>query len=162
MKKSICFIILFSLFVFCGCNSFFSNSYTLDVVAEKKVQASRKGEILKDQKVVLVATVMHLNDVSVVAYHGREYFFVEIYDEGQLNGYIDYKLNGSSPLWIREIQSDEFDEILKPNNKWSKCYLVAFKSVGKLELREMFLKMEVIGVGTMNFDFGFKSLPMQF
>ncbi|WP_104696781.1 MULTISPECIES: hypothetical protein [unclassified Helicobacter] len=162
MKKIIVFC--FPLFLFFqGCNSFFSNNtYALDIVGEKKVQASRKGEIVKDNKVLVVATVTHLNEVSALTYRGREYFFVEFYSEDDIGNFVEYHLNKLKPLWVREITKDEFDEVLKPNNKWSKCYLVAFDSIGGIGAREMILGMDVVGFGIMEFDFGFKTLPMQF
>lgn len=157
-------VLYFLLFLFFqGCNSFFSNNhYTLDIVSEKKVQASRKGEIIRGNKVLAIATVTHLNEVSALVYHGREYFFVELYSEDDIGDFIEYDLNNSNPLWVREIAQDEFDEILKPNNKWSRCFLVAFNAIGGIGAREIVLNMNIIGLGTMKFDFSFKILPMQF
>ena len=148
----------------CGCNSFFSNSYGFDIITEKKMQSSRKSEIIRDNRVEITTIITHLNEISPITYNNREYFFVEVYGEEPSNyeGMIDYMLNGEKPLWIREVQSDEFDEILSPSNRWSKCYLLAFRAVGKLASRDLLLDMKVIGLGDMSFDFGFKTLPMQF
>ena len=154
---------LLIVFLLVGCNSSFMNS-NKDVLAEKKSQASRKASISKGNKVLMTAIVTHLNDVSVMAYHNREYFFVEIYSEEEMDygGIITYTLNGKSPLWVREIKSDEFDKILNPSNKWSRCYMVAFKTLSELELRNMVLTMEVSQLGKMEFDFTIKLLPLQF
>lgn len=152
------------LFLLSGCSTFFSSENNLDILDEKKVQASRKSEIIKDKKILMSMVVTHLNEVSVTAYYNREYFFVEIFQE-DINDtlpLIDYSLNNQEPLWIREIKKDEFDKILSPSNKWSKCYLLAFKSLSNLGSRSMILKAKVASQGEMEFDFSFKTLPMQF
>lgn len=161
VRSTVCFFLIFSFF-FSGCNSFFNRNYSSDTISKKKMQASRKDAIIKDNKVLVTTVVTYLNDVSALAYYNREYFFIEIYNEDQVDysNVIDYTLNGRDLLWIREIKSDEFDEILHPNNKWSRCYLVAFKGVSELETREMVLEMSIGRIGTMHFDFSLKIVPL--
>ncbi|MCE3036688.1 hypothetical protein LW135_02425 [Helicobacter sp. faydin-H20] len=152
------------VFVFLGCSTVFVSDDDIDILSEKKVQASRKGEIIKDKKNYMNMIVTHLNEVSQSAYNNREYFFVEIFQEEGDGDFslVEYTLNGITPLWIREVKSDEFDEIIKPSNKWSKCYLLAFRKIANLESRDMVLNARVVSYGTMTFDFSFKTLPQQF
>ncbi|CBG39828.1 hypothetical protein [Helicobacter mustelae] len=147
-----------------GCNTFFGQEDGVDILAEKKVQASRKAEIIENHKILMTMVVTYLNEVSELAYYNRKYFFVEIFQEDSSSDapLIDYFLNGQKSLWVREIHEDEFDKILIPRNKWSKCFLVAFHDLNELESRDMVLKAEVSSMGTMTFDFSFKTLPMQF
>lgn len=161
--RGVAFFVFVLMLFFSGCDSFFNRGYSVDIVSEKKIQASRKDAILKDNKVVMTVIATYLNNVSALAYYNREYFFIEIYNENQIDysNVIDYTLNDRKPLWIREIKNDEFDEILRPNNKWSRCYLAAFSDISELESREMILKMNVGKVGVMSFDFSLKIVPLQ-
>ncbi|PAF52767.1 hypothetical protein [Helicobacter sp. 13S00477-4] len=155
---------LIALF-FLGCNSYYIDSYKPDIIAEKKIQASRKGQIIKNQKPVVIAVATHLNEVDDVVYGGREYFFVEIFSEDQsifLNDMIDFTLFKKPPIWVREIKKDEFDEILHSSNKWSKVYLIAFNKLDPLSSRNAKLIMEVYGLGKIVFDFAYQAIPMQF
>lgn len=158
---------IFFIFIFLiyGCNSYYNISYKPDIVAEKKIQASRKAEIIKDNKPLVIAVAVHLNEVDDIVYGGREYFSVEIFSEDKnifLNNMISFYLFGKSPIWSREIKKDEYDEILQPSNKWSKLYLVAFDKLDPLDSRKAKLVIEVYHVGKMVFDFSYQAIPMQF
>ncbi|PAF53430.1 hypothetical protein BKH42_05755 [Helicobacter sp. 13S00482-2] len=157
-------MICFAIFIFFGCTSYYEDTYKPDIIFEKKIQASRKGEILKNKKPILVAVAIHLNEVDNVIYGGREYFFVEIFSENKgifLNDMIEFTLFGKTPIWSREITRDDFDEILHPSNKWSKTFLVAFEKLDPLASRDAKLMMKVYDLGQIVFDFAYQATPMQ-
>ncbi|WP_370690906.1 hypothetical protein [Helicobacter cappadocius] len=158
------FLVLLGIFIFLGCTSYYEDTYKPDIIFEKKIQASRKGEILKHQKPVVVAVAIHLNEVDNVIYSGREYFFVEIFSENKeifLNDMIEFTLFGKSPIWSREITKDDFDEILHPSNKWSRNFLVAFDKLDPLASRDAKLVMKVYNLGKIVFNFAYEAAPMQ-
>ncbi|PAF42543.1 hypothetical protein [Helicobacter sp. 11S03491-1] len=157
-------VFFLSIFIFLGCSSYYADTYKPDIIVEKKIQASRKGEIIVNQKPVVVAVATHLNEVDDVIYGGREYFFVEIFSEEQgifLNGVISFRLFNKPPIWSREIKKDEFDAILHPSNKWSKSFLIAFEKLDPLSSRSAKLVMEVYNLGKITFDFAYQAIPMQ-
>lgn len=158
------FLIFCSVFIFIGCTSYYEDTYKPDIIFEKRIQASRKGEIQKNQKPVIVAVATHLNEVDNVIYGGREYFFVEIFSENKmifLNNMINFTLFGKDPIWSREIRKDEFDEILHPSNKWSKSFLIAFDKLDPLASRDAKLVMKVYDFGEIVFDFAYEASTMQ-
>ncbi|PAF48400.1 hypothetical protein BKH46_00355 [Helicobacter sp. 12S02634-8] len=163
MDKNILFVCMFVLLS--GCVSYYSGGYKPDVIVERKIQASRKGEIIKDEKPIVVAVATHLNEVDNVVYGGREYFFVEIFSERQdvfYHGMISFTLFGKPPIWVREIKKDEYDEILSASNKWSRTFLVAFDVLDPLASRKAKLVMDIYDVGKITFNFAYQAIPMQF
>ncbi|WP_104761444.1 hypothetical protein [Helicobacter cetorum] len=161
---------LFLLF-FCGCVSNFSeDTYTLDFVQEKKIQASRKGEITQNNVPIITAIATHLNDVDNGTYHYHEYFLVEIFTQNQEwlnNDYISYKLFGRKPigiepLWEREVDKEEFDGILETTNKWSRAFLLAFPKLDYLAVKEAKLELDAYNLGTIIFNFAYQVPLPQF
>ncbi|BDQ29518.1 hypothetical protein [Helicobacter ailurogastricus] len=154
-----CLFLVFCL-LFCGCANRFDTAYIPDFLEEKRTQATRKGEIIKDLRPVVSVFITHLNDVDPVTYHQREFFFVEIFTQDQSiynNGGIGYTLYGThgptTPMWVRPIDKDEFDKILRTTNKYSKAYLVAFKKLDYISEQDAKLDMEIDGLGEMHFNF---------
>lgn len=155
------FLFFLSLCIFSGCTSYYIEIYKPDIVAERKIQASRKGEVLRNGKPEIIAIATHLNEVDEVVYGNREYFFVEVFSENKsvfLSGLITYKLFGKSPIWVREIKKDEFDQILHPSNRWSRVFLVAFFKLDPLVSRETKLTMDLYGWGKIVFDFSYQAM----
>lgn len=159
------FLFFLSLWIFSGCASYYAQTYKPDILVEKKIQASRKGEILRDGKPEVIAIATHLNEVDEVIYNKREYFFIEVFSENKsifLNGLITYDLFGNMPLWVREIKKDEFDEILHPSNRWSRVFLIAFFKLDSLVSRDAKLTMDLYGWGKIIFDFSYQAMPAWF
>ncbi|PAF49932.1 hypothetical protein BKH41_01115 [Helicobacter sp. 12S02232-10] len=159
------FVFFLGILFFLGCTSYYTDSYKPDVIVEKKIQASRKGEIIKDQKPVVVAVATHLNEVDNVIYGNREYFFVEVFSERQdifYDGVISFTLFKKPPIWVREIKKDEYDTILSSSNKWSRSFLIAFNKLDSLASRKAKLVMDVYNFGKITFDFTYQAIPMQF
>lgn len=159
MKILLIFILLFS-----GCG-LYHNSYKPDVLLEKKINQSRKSQIIKDGKTDIIAIATYLNNVDSTIYNGdREYFYIEIFSELEipllesmhfwLSGGVDF-------LWIREIEKDESDKIITPNNKWSRGFLIAFDALEYQQKKNMILRLDIDNVGSMKFDFTYKVLEMQ-
>ncbi|WP_104748871.1 hypothetical protein [Helicobacter cetorum] len=164
-------ILLVFLFFCLGCVSNFNeDTYTLDLVLEKKIQASRKGEITKDNVPIITAIATHLNDVDNGTYYYHEYFLVEIFTQNSDyidNDYISYELfgrkpTGSDPLWVREITKDEFDGILETTNKWSRAFLLAFPKLDYLAVKEAKLELNAYSLGAITFNFAYQVPLPQF
>lgn len=155
-------VLSFFILFFVGCGSFFAQKYGLDILEEKRVQATRKDSLFEGNRLVAVAVATNLNQVSEFNYHGSEYFFIEIFSEIEMDfSKIEYLLNGTPPSHIYKITKDKFDEILKPVSKWSHCYLVVFNPLNELESRNMVLRIHVSKIGEMKFDFSVKITPLR-
>lgn len=174
------FLLIFAL-LFSGCGLYY-NSYKPDLLLEKKINQSRKSQIIKDGKTELVAVATYLNNVEPKIYNSdREYFYIEIFSELDipLLEYMHFSLSGKAVvneissvgitsnvsesseaafLWIREIGKDEDDKVLSLENKWSKGYLVAFDSLDYQQKKNMVLKIDIDNVGSMTFNFTYKVL----
>ncbi|WP_104749356.1 hypothetical protein [Helicobacter cynogastricus] len=146
-----------------ACSDSFTGAYKPDFLAEKRTQATRKGEVIVNLRPVLNALATHLNDVDPIDYHAREFFFVEIFSEDQ--NYIDddaisYKLYGlhgfETPAWVREISKEEFDRVLHTTNKYARGFLVAFDKLNHIAQEEAKLEMDIVGLGTITFNFAYR------
>lgn len=145
-----------------GCARF-DETYKPDFLAEKRTQATRKGEIIQNLRPVVSVFATHLNDVDPVIYHNREFFFIEIFAQDASifkNDMISYKLYGLrgvlTPMWEREISKDEFDDLLRTTNKYARGYLVAFAKLDYLSVQEAKLEMDFEGLGKIMFNFAYK------
>ncbi|WP_199763911.1 hypothetical protein [Helicobacter felis] len=146
-----------------ACSDSFIEAYKPDFLAEKRTQATRKGEVIVNLRPVVSALVTHLNDVDPVLYHAREFFFVEIFTEDQSfldNDAISYKLYGlhgfETPAWVREIGKDEFDRVLYTTNKYARGFLVAFDKLNHIAQEEAKLEMDIVGLGKIMFNFAYR------
>lgn len=153
---------LFLLFclLFVGCENRFDTAYMPDYTEEKRTQATRKGEIIKDLRPVVSVFITHLNDVDPITYHQREFFFVEIFTQDTRiydNGGFNYTLQSThgplTPMWVRPIDKDEFDKILHTTSKYARGYLLAFEKLDYISEQDAKLTMEIDGLGEMHFNF---------
>lgn len=69
-------------------------------------------------------------------------------------------LNKIDPLYIRQINTDEYDELFRPLNKWSSCYLIAFPKISFISKENLVLNV-TLRDKTEVMDFGFKSLKFK-
>ena len=147
-----------------GCG-LYDDSYKPSVLLEKKINQTRKSQIIKRGKTEVVAIATYLNNVDSRIYRdGREYFFVEIFSELEipLRESLHFRLTGNSELiWIREISEDEMEGILNVYNRWGRGFLIAFNEIAYQQKKDMKLTLEIENIGTMEFNFSYKVLEMQ-
>lgn len=166
------FICMFASVFACGiagCTSYFEKGYHPAVLEEKKIQSTRKIQIIKDGKIDLVIFATYLNDIEQNFYKNQEYFFVEFYAPSQepLNlKRIQLEIatkdseKWESPLYMRKIPPNEYDNIFMPLNKWSSCYLVAFEKSENIDDEKVRLRVRVDEKVDI-FDFSFKVIPFE-
>ncbi len=151
-----------------GCTSYFEKGYHPAVLEEKKIQSTRKVQIIKDDKIDLVIFATYLNDIEKSFYKNQEYFFVEFYAPSQepLNlKRIQLEIAAQdnswhTPLYMRKIPPSEYDNIFMPLNKWSSCYLVAFEKSENIDDEKVRLRVRVDEKADI-FDFSFQVIPFQ-
>lgn len=151
-------------FIFCGCG-FYDNSFKPQVLAEKKILSSRKAEIIQNNKVAIVVIATYLNNVNPDIYNTREYFFIEVFSELDipLLESMQFSItNNERFLWIREVNKDEFDDVINVSNKWSRGFLIAFDNIDEYDKKNMKLNLIIDNVGEMNFDFTYEVFEIEF
>ena len=76
-------LLLFCVLCF-GCSSYFSKSEFLDTPTELLAQNSRMVLLSGvDEKLKIAARLTHLNSLDSSIYNGREYFFLEIFNDDE-------------------------------------------------------------------------------
>lgn len=151
-------------FIFCGCG-FYDNSFKPQVLAEKKILSSRKAEIIQNNKVAIVVIATYLNNVNPDIYNTREYFFIEVFSELDipLLESMQFSItNNERFLWIREVNKDEFNDVINVSNKWSRGFLIAFDDIDEYDKKNMKLNLIIDNVGEMNFDFTYEVFEIEF
>ena len=154
--------------VFGACTNYFESGYHPQMLEEKKIQATRKFQTLRDEKIDLVVFATHLNEIERTYYKNLEYFFVELYAPSQepINLYrVQIELSNANGVWeepryIRKITPDEYDAVLKPINKWSSCYLVAFEKLSMEKSDNAKLRISIDGEPQV-LDFSYFVIPFQ-
>ncbi|WP_147289258.1 hypothetical protein [Helicobacter sp. MIT 99-5507] len=156
-------IFILLCFLFSGCG-FYKDSFKPEVLAEKKILSSRKAEIITDDKVSMVVIATYLNNVNPDIYNTREYFLIEIFSELDIP-FIDYMhfsiTDNEYFLWAREVNKDEFDNVINVSNKWSKLFLVAFSDINEYNKKDLKLHLEIDTIGSMIFDFTYQVFEMK-
>lgn len=153
-----CFLFLFCI-IFSGCATYFSKSDFLNTPPELLAQDSRIALLSStDEKLKIAARLTHLNDLDSSVYSGREYFFLEIFNDDNyivLPDSMQITMFGLAPLWMREVESKEFDDILLLYNTLSKGYLIAFRTPSVFERRKMQIKLSIQSFKPVIFDFSY-------
>lgn len=148
-----------------GCG-LYDDSYKPSVLLEKKINQTRKSQIINNGKTEVVGIATYLNNVDSRIYaEGREYFFVEIFSELEipLRESLHFSLTGDAEfIWIREVEASEMEGILSVYNRWGRGFLIAFDEIPYQQKKNMKLTLEIENVGEMEFNFGYKVFEMQF
>ncbi|MGX2970818.1 hypothetical protein [Helicobacter sp. T3_23-1059] len=167
LSQNLLFIAMFfASFFFTSCSTYFLRPFAPQTLEEKKIQATRSVQIIKDNQVETMVFATFLNDIEHSFYPNLMYFFVEITDANhrQINlarfsfSLIDKQGNKHAPNYIKEFSKDEFDEIISPLNKWSQCYLVAFDKSSNIDEKNISLQM-IVDDESYALDFSFYILP---
>lgn len=147
-----------------GCG-LYDDSYKPSVLLEKKINQTRKSQIIRRGKTEVVAIATYLNNVDSRIYRdGREYFFVEIFSELEipLRESLHFRLSGDAEfIWIREVEKSEMEGILSVYNRWGRGFLIAFDEISYQQKKDMILSLEIENVGEMEFNFSYKVYEMQ-
>lgn len=131
---------------------------------ERKVQASRKSQIIQDGQTTFMAIVSYLNEVDNIA-QKREVFLLELYEKSP-NPNIQKKLtltlhSGSltqQSLFITYLKDSQYTEILRSKNSYNKLFIVEFPQISKKHREQMSVEISIKDVGEMHFDFGYPIL----
>lgn len=135
---------------------------------ERKVQNSRKAEIIEGKIASYVAIATYLNDVDYIK-EPREVFLVELYEKKpnpNIQKFLNFKLSSSDisqdSLFITRLKPSQYTDILRPKNPYNALFIVEFESISKKHRETMNLQLSIKNgdenVGVMLFDFGYATL----
>lgn len=164
--KSILYCLLFLFCIlFASCTTYFSKVDFLNPPPELLAQNSRVVLLASsDEKLKIAARLTHLNELDSSIYNGREYFFLEIFNDDDyvvLPDSMRITMFGRKPLWIREVESREFDDLLTIYNTMSDGYLIAFRPPSVFERKKMQIELNIESFNPAIFDFSYIVLQSQ-
>ena len=167
MLKKILWVWAF-LLGFYGCSGI---SFDFDFIPSKPeesyIQATRKGELVWQDKTQIVVVATHLNDFDEKKYPKEEgdVFFLDVYqsnshNKGFLeNGYTLRLSNGEQPTEILPLKKKELQGLMKANAmRWGEYYFVRFMPQDKRTRDSLRLIISHPDFGENQLNFGFKAL----
>lgn len=131
---------------------------------ERKVQASRKAEIIQGKYTPFVAIATYLNDVDHIN-APREVFLIELYEkkpDPKIQNKLSFTLLSHDihmeSLFVTRLNPHQYTDILRPKNPYNTIFVVEFDSISKKHRETMKLQATIKDVGSMTFDFGYPVL----
>ena len=131
---------------------------------ERKIQSSRKAEIVRGKYTPFVAIATYLNDVDNINAK-REVFLIELYEkkpDSKIQSKLSFELISHNvsmqSLFITRLNPSQYTDILRPKNPYNALFVVEFESISKKHRERMQLKLSIKDEGSMNFDFGYPVL----
>lgn len=129
---------------------------------ERKVQFSRKSQIIKDGQIAFMAIVSYLNEVDNIA-QKREVFLLELYEktpnpniQKQLVITLRSGLVSEQALFITQLKDSQYTDVLSSKNTYNKLFVVEFAQVSKKYRENMSLEISIKDdKDIMRFDFGY-------
>lgn len=142
---------------FCACSNLDSERFSKDFFEERRVQLTRKVELIANGKTRLVAFCTYVSQLDSKKYPDGEYFFLEIdfVDEKIKMSDLQFTLLGERPLEITTIPHN--DKEFFQHTHWNQGYLLRFDSVPRTEYAVLSLMLKVKGYpDNLKFNYGFK------
>ncbi|MDE5603013.1 MAG: hypothetical protein K2I71_03720 [Helicobacter sp.] len=161
------YLFYFSILWLVGCANDSVNfiKLTPSFLEESYIQATRKTEIIYQQKTQIILIATHLNEFDKEAYHKQkgEVFFVSVYQsDGGKDFFKEYNLvlnNGEKPLKITPLKASELEGLMAEYAMpWGEYYLLEFPPQNKRIQDRLSLTISHKKFGENTLNFGFKAL----
>lgn len=166
-------VFLFMTFLCAGCSDFYKKNFVHVPSAlhelqedrsqkEREIQAMRKSQILEDNhtRVLMIARYMNEIDKRFIHAGEGEVFLVEVYDKRDELDASKMTFRIQTPF--NSLESDKVEKLnindlgsLAPDIAYNDVYRVVFDAIGMRGKDELKLLVEVKGIGSMSFDFGY-------
>lgn len=164
-------IFLFMTFLCAGCSDFYKKDFVHVPSAfheadrsqkEREIQAMRKSQILEDNhtRVLMIARYMNEIDKRFIQAGEGEVFLVEVYDKrdeldvSKMTFQIHTPYNSLESLKVEKLNINDLGS-LAPDIAYNDVYRVVFDTIGVRGKDGLKLLVEVKGIGSMSFDFGY-------
>lgn len=159
MKVRVMFKILYCAIavLFCACSNLNSPHFSKDFIEERRMQLTRKVELVTGDKTRLVVFCTYISQLDSDKYPDGEYFFIEVDFIDKKLGIKDlqFSLLDEKPLEITTIPYSDKDFF--QHTHWNEGYLLRFDSVPRTEFAVLSLDLKVKGYSEiLKFNYGFK------
>ncbi|MCI6218019.1 MAG: hypothetical protein MR629_05780 [Helicobacter sp.] len=141
-----------------------SENPQLEKLLERKVQSSRKAEIIQGKSTAIIAIATYLNDVDNVQ-AARELFLIELYEKtpspdikNKLKSQLISGGKSTDSLFITKLTPSQYTEILYPSNPYNTLFIIEFLRISAKHRETMRLKLDIENLGSMDFNFGYPTL----
>ncbi|PAF45759.1 hypothetical protein [Helicobacter sp. 11S02629-2] len=141
-----------------GCQSYFELTKGKSLNIQRVAQETRTSIFSSTTKPIVIVKMTHLNNLGNIFFQNEEYFFLNIttFNKEVFYPYfMSLSLNGTRPLWMREVKNGELDSDLIFDSGYSRGFLVAFPLVSSGEKRNIKVSLEISGYKSITFDFGY-------
>ncbi|MBX7489936.1 hypothetical protein [Helicobacter turcicus] len=168
MLKEIVFSVVLVFFLGCGN---VKSVITPQKLEEAYIQATRKAELITENRVQVVLIATHLNTFDEEKYpeNAGEVFFVDVYQSFQNgvenpkgffeNGFYLMLSNGETPVKITALKKEQLRGLMQDNaTSWGEYYLVEFLPQDKRTRNSLQLLLQHKDFGENSLNFGFKPL----
>lgn len=143
--------------LFCACSNLNSPHFSKDFIEERRMQLTRKVELVAGDKTRLVVFCTYVSQLDSEKYPDGEYFFVEVdfVDDKLKMSDLQFTLLDEKPLEITTIPHNDKDFF--QHTHWNEGYLLRFDSVPRTEYAVLSLDLRVKGYpNVLRFNYGFK------
>lgn len=154
MLKILYCVIAFFLY---ACSNLDSPHFSKDFIDERRMQLTRKVELVAENKTLLVVFCTYVSQLDSKKYPDGEYFFVEVdfVDEKLKMSDLQFTLLDEKPTEITTIPHNDKDFF--QHTHWNEGYLLRFDSVPRTEYAILSLDLKVKGYSeVLKFNYGFK------
>lgn len=142
-----------------GCSNLDHSRFSKDFYEEKRLQLTRKSELIVKDKVKLVAFATYMSELDFETYPKGEVFLVEIAfnDETITMKDISFSLLDRKPLKIQKVSPKmQKKQKLFKHSPWNQMYLITFKPILPIETTKILLEMKVKGQSAdLFFDYSY-------
>lgn len=136
------------MFLLVGCSNLENPRFSKGFYEEKRLQLTRKADLIEGDKTSLVAFATYLSDLETESYPKNEVFLVEIVFENEKikPKDISYTLLGKKPIKVKKLSKSE-EKKLKAyrHSPWNELFIVYFDAVLPIDIANVVLKMHVKG-----------------
>lgn len=160
------FIYLSTVLWFVGCaDSVNLMRFTPTSLQESYIQATRKTEIIYQEKTQIILIATHLNEFDEEKYPKQrgEVFFINVYQsEGEKDFLKAYNLvlnNGEKPLKVTPLKAYDLEGLMAEYAiPWGEYYLLEFSPQNKRTQDRLSLTISHQKFGESTLNFGFKAI----
>lgn len=149
---------IFFIFFLIGCSNLSNPRFSEGFYEEKRLQLTRKADLIENGRALLVAFATYLSDLESGKYPKNEVFLIEVaFESDKIKPKdISFSLLGKKPLSVKKLSSKE-EKALRVfrHSPWNQVFLVSFDAVSPVDITNVVLKMHIRKTRELVFDYSY-------